>query len=92
MIELKTEWEIITFDGRVVQRLRHSGASEHYHVDYLELVELTSDKTGKPYLYIKLARPGGHRQLPYIQLSPQELPQAQKLVDEIMPVIAARHD
>ena len=90
MIELKTEWEIVTFDGRVVQRLRHSGASEHYHVDFLELVEIASDKNGKQYLYIKLAQPGGHRQLPYIQLSDQELPQARKLVAEIMPVITAR--
>jgi hypothetical protein len=90
MIECKSEWEIVAFDGRVIQRFLSSGPSEHYHIDHIETVEITTDRKGRKYLRINLKRYGGWRPSPSSELSPEEVPQAQALVDEIQKVIADR--
>ena len=90
MIEFKTEWEIVAFDGRVIDRFFHSGASEHYHIDYVESFELAANRKGRRYLQINMKTPGGFRPQPFTQLSPEDIPQAQAFVDEVMRAVASR--
>ncbi len=90
MIECKSKWEILSFDGRVVQRFLSSGMSEHYHIDFLETVELDKDRKGRQYLKIKIKNRGSFRPSPSNQLAPEEIPQAQAFVDEINRVMVAR--
>ena len=90
MIELKTDWEIVAFDGRIIDRYSHSGASEHYHIDYIQSFKLTTDKKGRQFLRIEMKTPGGFKLKPFTQLSTENVPRAQALVDEVMRVIATR--
>ena len=92
MIECKTDKEIVAFDGRVINRFRASGSSLHFHIDWVESVEITSDKKGRQKLQINLKKPSSSdvRVWPNQRLSPDTLPQAQAFVDEVMRTITAR--
>ena len=90
MIECKSGWEIVSFDGRVVERYHPNGASEHYHIDYLESAEITTDRKGRHYLKINPKVHGGFNRFTSPELAPEEVPQAQALVDEVNRVIASR--
>jgi len=92
MIECKTEEEIVFFDGRVIDRFRARGASLHFHIDFVESVEITSGRKGRQYLSInlKVLPSGDARTMPNPQLSPETIPQAQAFVDEVMRAIASR--
>ena len=54
MVECRTEEEIVAFDGRVIDRFRASGSSLRFHIDFVESVEITSDKKGRQKLEINL--------------------------------------
>ena len=43
MIEFKSEWAIVSFDGRVIERFGTSGYSKHFHIDFVESFELHTD-------------------------------------------------
>jgi len=93
MIECKTEEEISVFDGRVIQRFRPYGSSEHYHLDLMASVEITTDRKGRQYLRFNLtAIPNGKTNLTNPRLTPETLPQAQAFVDEVMRAISSRQE
>jgi len=90
MIEFKSEWDILSFDGRVIERFGPSGRSEHFHIDFVESFELASNRKGSQFLRIKMKTSGGYRPEPFTHLSPQEIPQAQALVAEVQRAMASR--
>jgi len=90
MIECKTESEIITFDGHVIGRYRYSGASEHYHIDFLESVEVTTDKKGRQHLRFTFKQIGGYTRMPDPSLTLESSQHAQVFVGEVMRVKASR--
>ena len=93
MIEYKTEREIIAFDGRVIERFRSGGTSLHFHIDFIESVEIYSDKKGQEHflrINFKGSPDSEARSLPNQRLSPDTISQAQAFVDEVMRAIASR--
>ena len=95
MIEFKTDKEVVAFDGRVVTRYRGRGLSLHFHIDFIESVEITSDKKGQEHrLRINLKEnPSSEVRAIRDQRIPSEaIPQAQAFVDEVMRAIASRQE
>ncbi len=92
MIELKTEREIIDFDGRIINRYHSRGISIHFHIDWVESVEINSDRKGRRHwLQFNLfAGQSDSISTTVPQLSPENMPQAQAFVDEVMRAIASR--
>jgi hypothetical protein len=43
MIEFKSEWVIVSFDGRVIESFKTNGYSEYYHIDNVESSEFHKD-------------------------------------------------
>jgi len=83
MIEFKSAWDIVAFDGRVIERFKTSGYSEHYHIDFVESFELHADRKGRQYLRLKMKTSSGFKPDPFTQLSQEEIPQAKVLVEEV---------
>jgi protein required for attachment to host cells len=95
MIEFKTEREIVAFDGRVISRFRARGISLHFHIDFVESVEITSDKKGREYylrIHLKEHPSSDLGAIPDHRFSPEAVPQAQAFVDEVMRAIASRQE
>ena len=89
MIECKSEQEIVSFDGRIIERFHPNGAAEHYHIDYVESVEIVTKKKDRKYLKVNPKSTSGY--IPFLPpyLAPEDVPQAQALVNEVQRVIGS---
>ena len=94
MIECKFERVIYTFDGQVIHRYHLEGASTHFHIDFVESVEIISDKKGRQYLQMN-TKASTSRNVgiwPPPELTQDTMPQAQAFVDDVMKAIASRQE
>jgi hypothetical protein len=93
MVEFETESEIVSFDGRIISRFRARGLSLHFHIRFVESVEITSDRKGREHwlrINLKENPSSDVRAIPNQHVSLETIPQAQAFVDEVMRAIESR--
>ena len=90
MIELKTELEIIAFDGRIIARYQSRGDSDLYHIDHVAALQVTTTRRGRHFLELKLRTAGVLLTKQFGQFASEDMPQAQALIAAVNNAIAAR--
>lgn len=91
MIEFKTERRIVSFDGRVLEMFGPSGTYGAWHYAYLESAEIYANRKGtRQFIRFNFNSYGDITPFTNPEIMPDEMPQAQALVDAVNKAIASR--